>query len=227
MLVRILIILISFSGTVHAQNKFAVGPYGKSITPATLPRELQKNLNRMVRIQEMEVGERALTFANAMIVDEQGGCWLKPDYVVFPLKHRGELEITRYKLGYTVRVSYKQSATSLGYSVPRKPSWEHGPVPSNYIPVKSIIVDKPYSNESPSDRISRQMQQPYDPNYVKPKVPSNPYSLEIYNGRSDASYGNRKPSQSNSSTIPSRSTQENGSNRSSTSTNGFDISIIP
>lgn len=227
MLLRSFFLLLVFSNITYAQNRYAVDPYGNKIVPATLPKEFQKNSKRMVSLKEMDVGERVQTFADAMIVDENGACWLKPDYVVFPLKHRGELEITRYKLGYTVRVNYKQTLTSMGYAVPRKPQWEHGQVPPNYIPVKSVVVDKPYVTESPSDRISRQMQQPYEPNYVKPKVPPNPYSLELRNDRSDASYGSRRPSQSNAASSPARGTEKNGSSSRITGTDDLDSSSFP
>lgn len=171
---------ILLTSVAYGQSPYAADPYGKKITPARIPTEVE---NRTVRIGEMEIGEKVKTFPEAMVVDDNGQCWLNPRHVAFPLKSKGDLEITRNKLGYIVRINYKYSQIN-GYSVPRWPKWERGYVPSVYIPVKSVVIDKSnYRRLSPSQEVTKTLKSPYDPRYTVPQVPPNPYSLEKQNVR--------------------------------------------
>lgn len=135
-----------------ALGQYNYDSYGHKINPARLPNEVE---NRTVRIGEMEIGERVQTFPEAMVVDDAGNCWLNPQYIAFPLKAKGDLEIIRNKLGYTVRVNYKYHQTEHGYSVPRWSKWERGYVPVGYIPIKSLVIDKPNYNKVPSQALTR------------------------------------------------------------------------
>ena len=154
-------------------NRFSVDPYGNTINPASLPKEIEK---RTVRLGKMEVGEHVQVFANAMSVDDSGRCWLNPQHVAFPLKRKGDLEVINNKLGYIVRVNYRYVQTERGFSIPRTESWTRGYVPLGWIPVKAVMVDKPhYEEPSSSHKLSQKMQQP----------PHNPYSLEKQNVRHD------------------------------------------
>lgn len=174
-----------------AQN-YSIDPYGHKINPARLPNEVE---NRTVRIGEMEIGERVQTFPEAMVVDDAGNCWLNPRYIAFPLKTKGDLEIIRNKLGYIVRINYKYHQTERGYSVPRWSKWERGYVPAGYIPIKSLVIDKPnYGKLSPSQELTRRLQQPYNPRFTAPEVPINPYSMEKQNVRSRPSSRSVRPS---------------------------------
>jgi len=193
------VVILMMGNVAMAQSRYDVDPYGHKITPARISSEIEK---RTVRLGEMEDGERVQVFPEAMVVDDSGQCWLNPNYLAFPMKYKAELEITKNKLGYIVRVNYKYDKSYRGYAVPYWHKWERGYVPRGYIPVKALVIDKPnYGKLSPSQEITRQLQQPYNPRYNIPKVPTNPYSLEKENVQT-------RPRPSVSSGKPSPSTRE-------------------
>jgi hypothetical protein len=140
---------------------------------ARLPSEIDGTI---YRLGNLSVGQRIQVYADAMVVDDDGRCWLNPKSFSVPRGLKGDLEVIHNKLGYIVRVNYKYVQTDKGYSVPRNPNWTRGYAPPFYIPVKSIIVDKPFYGEpSSSDRTSLRMKSPYSPKFSVPKIPSNPY----------------------------------------------------
>jgi hypothetical protein len=146
---------------------------------AHIPANLEK---RVVRIAQMDVGEHVQAYADAMIVDDSGNCWLNPRYIAAPME-KGDIEIIHNKLGYIVRVNYHNFKTETGYSVPRWPSWKRGYVPPGSIPVKGISVDKPYQQA--------QVKTTYEPRFTIPKIPPNPYSWEKENVRSNSRSNSR------------------------------------
>lgn len=143
-----------------------------------IPTEIE---TRIVRIKDMSVGEKVQTLPEALLVDENGNCWLDPNFVAYPLRIKSELEVTKTKLGYVVRVNYIYKKLD-GYAIPKYSKWERGIVPINSIPVKSLVISKPnYGRPSPSVRLSLEMQEPYNPRFVTPELPPNPYSFEKHN----------------------------------------------
>lgn len=218
------VILISLCQISTGQSRFSTDPYGNKIVAVKLPAAVEK---RTVRIGQMSIGEHVQVYSDAMIVDDKGRCWLKPKYVASTSKEKGDLEIINNKLGYIVHVNYKYVKTDTGYSVPRWPHWERGYVPHGYIPVKSIVVDKPrYDEGSPSDKLSRKMQRSYEPNFTQPQVPSNPYSMENHNARFNVRFG-RNSNRSNFHPTSPGSSREIDTNRSPAPTPGFDSGILP
>lgn len=172
-----------------AWGQYNYDAYGHKINPAPLPRSdstsSRMNLeSRIVRIGEMEIGERFQTYSQALKVDDSGNTWLDPNYVVWTMRKKGDLEVIRTKLGYIVRVNYNYKPTERGYSITSWPKWERSYVPSSYIPIKALVVDKPdYGRLSPSQELTRKLQQPYNPRFTAPQVPPNPYSMENQNVR--------------------------------------------
>lgn len=165
------LILIFCCQSVYGQdvNRFSVDVYGHKINAARLPGEYSNT----VRLGDMEVGEHVRVYANAMLVDDSGGCWLDPDFVAFPLKSKGELEIINNKLGYIVRVNYSY-VQNRGYFIPKWPSWNRGKVPAGYIPVKAVVINKPIYGKSASQELALKMKKRVE--IAKPPV--NPYSWE-------------------------------------------------
>lgn len=168
-----------------ASDRFNIDGNGKQIKPAKISKDLER---RLVRLGKIEIGEKVIASADAMLVDDNGNCWLNPKYIVGQEKNN-DLEITRNKLGYIVRVNFHYHQTVSGYKVPYTPKWERKYVPPNYIPVKSLIVESPHSEESPSYKITKKLNRKYDPMFSKPETFSNPYSEknnERFNSRTGA-----------------------------------------
>lgn len=140
---------------------------------AKLPNSIDATI---YRIGNLEIGQRVQVFADAMVVDDNGKCWLNPKAFSLPRTDKGDLEITRNKLGYIVRVNYKYVQTDKGYSVPRNSTYKRGYAPPYYIPVKSVVVDRPFYGEpSFADKTTARVRSPYSPRFTVPKVPPNPY----------------------------------------------------
>ena len=167
---------------VYADNPFMTDPYGKKFVAATIPKEIEL---RTVRLKDMKLGETVRVYADAMVMDKNEQCWLNPEYIAIPIKDfdRWDLDVVRIKLGYIVRVKYNYKVVN-GYSIPVNSQWKVGYAAPSYIPVKAIRVEKPYYEKaSPSRLKSLDLQKDYDPKFVIPKVPPNPYVLEKQNVR--------------------------------------------
>lgn len=146
--------------------------------PVKLPGSIEK---RTVKLKDMEIGEKVPVFADAMVVGDDGGCWLNPNYISIPIE-KSDMNIIRIKLGYVVQVNYKYKVVN-GYSIPVSSAiWKRGYTPPFYIPVRGIHVDKPiYPQASSFKKKSLRMQKDYVPNFKTPVIPANPYLLESQN----------------------------------------------
>ncbi len=169
---KYLFVFVLMCQATFASDRFDIDGNGKQIKPTKISKDLER---RFVRLGNIEIGEKVTASADAMLVDDSGSCWLNPKYIVGQEKNN-DLEITRNKLGYIVRVNFHYHQTISGYKVPYSPKWERKYVPKNFIPVKSLIVEKPYGEESASYKITKKLNRKYDPMFSKPETFPNPYS---------------------------------------------------
>lgn len=155
---------------------YSIDDFGKPITPTKLPSDLSR---KYVIIGKMGIGDHVYAGADALLMDGNGACWLNPNYAVTPYeKSTSNLYVARTKLGYVVRVNYHYKQVN-GYSIPIWDTWKPTGVPSTYIPVKTLLTIKPhYEEASPSRKKSLNLQKDYEPNFKRPIVPPNPYSME-------------------------------------------------
>ncbi len=148
-------ILVLITTTAHAQVR--------------MPSSLQKRSGRM---SEMDIGQTVRVYKEALIVDDLGRAWINKSHIYDTKPNRyKELEVTRLRSGYAVKVHYGYKDIR-GYKVRTYPKWERSYV-SSYLhaPVKMLSVKKPpQPKASPYAAITAALRKPYQfkPRYIPP-----------------------------------------------------------
>ena len=119
------------------------------IGQVSLPPEFDRTSQYLSNLNR---GQTVRVYSNAMIVDPNGKCWIRGDWVAETatdkyMRHK-ELEITRSKNGYIVRVLPLWSERDHYY---RYPEWQrsvHYPTANDIPVIAFVVVPKPKPRRS-------------------------------------------------------------------------------